>query len=372
MRWHGAAFGAMVALLAAKAALAADPTDCDRLAGSPVDPNRLGAGIGLHGIEPAEAIAACEKALAANPNNPRLLFNLARAHQARWLGEQPTEDERALVSRSVKAAADQNYPAALIAEAAYYWQGQAGFPQDPAEAMRLLDKAAMSDAAEARKIRRLYLLQPVVDEKPVEAQVRFVKAAADTGDPDALFALGMSEDDNQRQEEAARLWRRAAERGSAEAALLLATDYLAGEGGLPQDDAEAQRFMHQAATGDDPNTRAILASIYEQGLQVAKDEELAGRLYKQASDEGDHAGQYHLATFYEAGKGGLSRDEHEAARLYKLAADQGDEDAALALARYMAEGKGGYTADKAAAAAFLKRAARWSRKARDALAITGD
>ncbi len=231
MRWHGAAFGAMVALLAAKAALAADPTDCDRLAGSPVDPNRLGAGIGLHGIEPAEAIAACEKALAADPNNPRLLFNLARAHQARWLGEQPTEDERALVSRSVKAAADQNYPAALIAEAAYYWQGQAGFPQDPAEAMRLLDKAAMSDAAEARKIRRLYLLQPVVDEKPVEAQVRFVKAAADTGDPDALFALGMSEDDNQRQEEAARLWRRAAERGSVEAALLLATDYLAGEGG---------------------------------------------------------------------------------------------------------------------------------------------
>ena len=58
-------------LLMAGAASAGEPTECDRLAGSPTDPNRVGAGIGLYGIEPAEAIAACETALAADPRNRR-------------------------------------------------------------------------------------------------------------------------------------------------------------------------------------------------------------------------------------------------------------------------------------------------------------
>ncbi|MGX7873290.1 tetratricopeptide repeat protein [Mesorhizobium sp. ORM6] len=64
------------------AAFTGQPTECDRLAGSSTDANKVGAGIGLYGIEPLEALAACEKTLAADPNNPRLLFNLGRAHEA--------------------------------------------------------------------------------------------------------------------------------------------------------------------------------------------------------------------------------------------------------------------------------------------------
>jgi hypothetical protein len=92
-------------LLMAGAASASEPTECDRLAGSPTDPNRVGAGIGLYGIEPAEAITACERALAADPHNPRLLYNLGRAHVARSLLDNQPE-QKAQAGQSFRAAAD--------------------------------------------------------------------------------------------------------------------------------------------------------------------------------------------------------------------------------------------------------------------------
>jgi tetratricopeptide (TPR) repeat protein len=140
-------------LLIAGAASAGEPTECDRLAGSPTDPNRVGAGIGLYGIEPAEAITACERALASDPHNPRLLFNLGRAHAARsLLDNQPEQKEQA--GQSFKAAADQGYPAAQVALAAFYWQGRGGFQRDTNQAMRLLKEAMVSDAKEAKSQRR--------------------------------------------------------------------------------------------------------------------------------------------------------------------------------------------------------------------------
>ena len=104
----------LFALSMAGAALAGEPTECDRLAGSPTDPNRVGEGIGLYGIEPAEAIAACEKALASDPQNPHLLFNLGRAHDAASLVDKEP-DQKAEAGRNFKAAADQGYPAAQVA-----------------------------------------------------------------------------------------------------------------------------------------------------------------------------------------------------------------------------------------------------------------
>lgn len=57
---------------------------------------------------------------------------------------------------------------------------------------------------------------------------------------------------------------------------------------------------------------------------MPKDENLAARLYKQASDEGVPYAQYKLAQFYEEGKGRLPDDRYEARRLYRLAAYQGE------------------------------------------------
>src|SRR5262245_15882556 len=103
MRSASMVLAGVVGLLVAGAASAGEPTECDRLAGSPTDPSRVEAGIGLFGIEPAEAIASCEKALSNDADNPRLLFNLGRAHLASSLVDnQP--DQRAKAAQSFKSA----------------------------------------------------------------------------------------------------------------------------------------------------------------------------------------------------------------------------------------------------------------------------
>ncbi|UVK45826.1 sel1 repeat family protein [Mesorhizobium sp. AR07] len=357
----------------AGAAFAGQPTECDSLAGSPTDPNRVGAGIGLYGIEPVEAIAACGRTLAADPNNPRLLFNLGRAHEASGRIGSVSVDEMALAGRTYKSAADQNYPAAQIALAPFYWRGSDGFQQDTRQAMLLLDKAMASDATEAKSQRRNLFADTAFAVDPNEAQLQFVKEAANAGDADALYALGLplslGED---RQADVALLWHQAAALGSAQAAFDLARMYFKGKGGLSTNPEESLRLILKAAAGDDPQTWDAAATAYERGSYgLPKDDKQAARLFKQASDEGNKYALYDLGRFYEEGKGGLPKDPREAARLYKLAADQGNDDAVLALARDMAEGRGGYEADRVKAIAFLKRAARWSTQAKDELTKMG-
>ena len=364
-------FTAVFGLLIAEAAFAGQLTECDRLCGSPTDPQRVGPGIGLYGIDPVQAIPACEKALTEDLNNPRLLFNLGRAHEARSIVEH-LPDETAAAVQSYKAAADLSYPAAQVVAAQLYWYG-IGLQQDSGEAMRLLEKAATSDASEAKALRRRsFRLTAYPSEKPSEAQIRSVKEAADAGDADALYALGAMASFGGKKADAVRLWQKAAVSGSARAALDLADMYFQGDGGLSKDWEEARHLIQQAAAGDDPVVRVSAAIRYENGDGgMPKDENLAARLYKQASDEGVPYPQDKLAQFYEEGKGGLPDDRYEARRLYRLAADQGREDAVVALAHYMAEGLGGFEPDKAKAVEFLRHAASWSDEAKEELAKMG-
>jgi len=364
----------LLGLLMAGSASAGEPTDCDRLAGSPTDPNRVGAGIGLYGIEPAAAIAACESALAGDPRNPRLLFNLGRAQDARSLVDKQV-DQKAQAGRRFKAAADQGYAAAQVALAPFHWYGWGGFQRDVAEAMRLLEKAKVSDAREARSQRQSLFGDTTFNPDANAAQLRVIKEAADAGDADALYALSLPLNlggGRDRDAELVRLLNKAAERGSARAARDLATTYFWGRHGLAKKPEESVRLFRQAAAGDDPQTWQSVAVLYERGnFGMSKDEQEAARLFKLASDQGNAAAQYDLGRFYEQGKGGLPQDPREAARLYKLAADQGNDDATLALARYMADGRGGYEASKAKAIEYLKRAAPWSTQAKDELAKMG-
>jgi len=373
MRSHRMIVAGLFGLSMAGAAFADQPTDCDRLAGSPTDPNRVGSGIGLYGIEPIDAIAACGKTLAADPNNPRLLFNLGRAHEANGRIGSSSTDEMALAGRSYKSAADQNYPAAQVALATFYWHGSDGFQQDSKQAMLLLDEAMASDATEAKSQRRDLFADTTFATAPREAQIKFIKEAANAGDADALYALGLplslAED---RQADVVTLWHQAAALGSAQAAFDLARMYFRGKGGLSSNPEESLRLVLKAAAGDDPQTWDFAAKAYERGSYgLPKDDKQAARLFRQASDAGNKYALYDLGGFYEEGKGGLPQDAREAARLYKLAADQGNEDAVVALAHDMADGRGGYEADKAKAIAFLKRAARWSTQAKDELAKMG-
>lgn len=55
-------------------------TDCDRLAAHPSDPNAIGEGVSRAEMDKSAAILACEEAVAADPENPRLNYQLARAY----------------------------------------------------------------------------------------------------------------------------------------------------------------------------------------------------------------------------------------------------------------------------------------------------
>src|SRR5215475_14417267 len=55
--------------------------ECDRLAASPTDENRVGPGVAFEQLDAVTAIPVCEQAVQANPSLARLKFQLARALQ---------------------------------------------------------------------------------------------------------------------------------------------------------------------------------------------------------------------------------------------------------------------------------------------------
>ena len=63
-----------------RAAWLREATDCDRLAGHPSDPERVGEGRARADIDLDAAIAACLDAVGDDPDNPRLNYQLARVY----------------------------------------------------------------------------------------------------------------------------------------------------------------------------------------------------------------------------------------------------------------------------------------------------
>jgi hypothetical protein len=127
----------------------------------------------------------------------------------------------------------------------------------------------------------------------------------------------------QSDQEAARLYRLAAEQGNVFAEVSLGFFYETGRGGLPKDDREAARLYQLAADQGNMFAEVSLGFFYETGRGgLPKDDREAARLYRLAAEQGNPIGQNKLATFYEEGRGGLPKDSREAARLYRLAAEQ--------------------------------------------------
>lgn len=120
------------------AAWSRELTDCDRLAAHPSDPDRLTAGVSQSAMLAAgidTAIAACRAAVAADPSNPRLNYQLART-----LGYAGRGDEAAPF-REVAVAGD--YPQGLFVVGFVHLMGQ-GAPRDPCKAGYLIRRSAQA------------------------------------------------------------------------------------------------------------------------------------------------------------------------------------------------------------------------------------
>ena len=71
---------AVACLLLAGAATAEEITRCDELVSHPLDPDRVTTGVSTGDVPAAEGIAACLEAVAADPDNPRLHYQLGRVY----------------------------------------------------------------------------------------------------------------------------------------------------------------------------------------------------------------------------------------------------------------------------------------------------
>ncbi len=177
------------------------------------------------------------------------------------------------------------------------------------------------------------------------------KFAADHGDPGGQLSLGVFYEEGkgglrQNDREATRLYKAASDQGYPNGQFSLGLFYGQGRGGLPQDDREAARLYGLAAAQGDPNGQVALGFFYEHGQGgLPQNDGEAARLYQLAAEQDDPVGQTYLGLFYAQGRGGLLRNDREAARLYMLAAERGNVIAQVNLALFYENGRGGLPRD---------------------------
>jgi class 3 adenylate cyclase len=158
-------------------------------------------------------------------------------------------------------------------------------------------------------------------------------AARTPTDPARLLQDGKNQLADNNPQAAREAFRKAAEAGNAQAAVLLGTLYAQGLGG-PKSDSDAVLMFTRAADLGSARGMYNLGLMYEAGrVGSAPDNQSAANWYSQAANLGDHDASYRLGLMYEQGRG-VSRDLNEARRLYGKA---GTPDATTRLAKLPAQ-----------------------------------
>lgn len=117
------------------------------------------------------------------------------------------------------------------------------------------------------------------------------------------------------------IFRKAAERGSAEAQVIMGLCYKNGKG-VDKDLEEAAKWFAKSANQGNVNGQYYLGVCYDHGWGVEQDKEQAVRWYTKAAEQGDPDSQHNLAVSYEDGEG-VERNINEAIKWYTKAAEQG-------------------------------------------------
>lgn len=113
-----------------------EATQCDRLAGHPNDPERVGEGVEQPDIDLEAAISACQTAVAGDPDNPRLNYQLARV-----FGYSGRHDEGDLYRNTALAA---GYPQSLFVVGYIRLEGWDGRGKDPCYGGELIRRSAIA------------------------------------------------------------------------------------------------------------------------------------------------------------------------------------------------------------------------------------
>jgi len=142
--------------------------------------------------------------------------------------------------------------------------------------------------------------------------------------------------------EAVKLLRLAAEKGNAEAQIMLGKIYskaFYGLIGVPRDAKEGTKWYRLAAEQGHIKAQFLLGSSYEFGNGVPENHKEAVKWYRLAAEQGDASSQSMLGHHYSSGEG-FVQDYKEALKWYRLAAEQGDALAQKGLGDLHKEGQG--------------------------------
>lgn len=152
----------------------------------------------------------------------------------------------------------------------------------------------------------------------VRGAIARLKAAADAGHPKAQALLGTILDRAERDEEAVRYFRLAADQNDADGAYGLAGMYASGEG-VPRDIAQARQWMEKAASLGHRDAVNTLATAYLRGgLGVSEPERSSPAALdwiRRAADGGHLPALERLALAYRKGELGLVADSKVADEL---------------------------------------------------------
>ena len=303
-------------------ALASAMTTCDLVAADPDDPRRLAEGVRWGLVNLRLALRECSAALADDPINPRLLFQMGRL-----LDIQGRTDE---AEGFYKVAGSLDYSAALV-NLGYLYSAARGRERDYAEAMRLYRRAADLGNLRARTNVGTFFEKGYGVDRDVDEAAAWYRLAAQSGWPNALDALanlyreGPGDDGaglERDLDEAVRLYRVASELGNTNAMNNLGQLYLRGDLGEP-DVAAAIDWLTRASEAGNPYAPFNLGRLYRDGEAVKRDDPLAVELFERAMDQGSVPARIALAGMYQQGRG-VAEDSDEAAFHLAVAALLGD------------------------------------------------
>jgi len=221
--------------------------DCDRLAASPHDKSRPPgiSGVELFVVDVDAARPVCQRALDADPENPRLLFEMGRVLQI----EKDYDKARFAYERAISLG----YSLAEMNLSEFYENGLGGLAKNDGQAVRAYQHFADQGLVVGQfDLGRMYQEgRGGLPRDELEAE-RLYRAAAEKGYAPAQSALGTFYETGggglqKNEEEAVRLYRLAADQSFAYGEINLARMYGAGRGGLVKNEAEASRLYKLAA-----------------------------------------------------------------------------------------------------------------------------
>ena len=188
---------------------------------------------------------------------------------------------------------------------------------------------------------------------------------AESGDAKAQSALGVmyheGEGIPQNDAEAEKWTRRAAEQGMAVAQFNLGQAYYQGQG-VPQNDAEAAEWWRHAAKQGNAIAQFNLGQAYYQGQGVPQNDAEAAEWWRHAAKQGNAKAQYNLSIAYHRGEG-VVQDDVEAAKWTRCAAKQGLVEAQYNLGIAYSRGEGVAQDDVEAAKWYRSAAEQGDAKA---------